>query len=282
MKYGASLPVPDWGDPIALRDIAQAMDESGMDYISLSTHLLSLPAGTLPDEPPHHYIGPYREPNVLFAFLAGQTRRIGFRTAVLILPLYPTALIARLAGDLAIISGGRLELGVGISWNPREYEALGQDVHVRGKRMEEQIILLKRMWTEPHVTFQGEFHKQELMGLNQLPPPIPIFIGAGTSEFTLRRVARIGDGWIPLADPVEPLKRLRRYLQEEGRDPENFPVSGRLMAGQDDPKAWVEYVRRLHAAGIRDMEIFAGRGLSGAEAAARMLKARRILMQEFG
>ena len=281
MRYGASFPVGDWGDVVALRDFAQALDGDGMDYVSLSTHLLSMPVGSLPNEPLHHYVGPYREPCVLFSYLAGLTQRICFRTAVLILPLYPTALLARLAGDVSIISGGRLELGVGISWNPREYEALGQDIHVRGRRLEEQIALLRRLWTEPHVSFEGRWHRLDGVGLNQLPPPIPILIGAGTEERLLRRVARIGDGWVPLADPVEPLQRLRRYLEEEGRDPSTFQVSGRLTLREDDPKAWVEHVRRLHAAGINDREMFPGRG-GGKEAAARLLRARRVLQDEFG
>jgi probable F420-dependent oxidoreductase len=282
MRYGASFPVADWGDPLALRDFAQAMDGAGMDYVSLSTHLLSMPAGSLPDEPPHHYLGPYREPMVLFSYLAGLTQRIRFRTAVLILPLYPTALIARLAADVSIITGGRLELGVGISWNPREYQALGQDVHVRGKRMVEQIALLRKLWSQPHVTFEGSFHQLAGIGLGQLPPRIPILIGAGIENYLLRRVARIGDGWIPLTDPVEPLQRLRRYLEEEGRDPDAFMVSGRLMAGERDPKAWVQHVRRLHEAGISDVEMFPGRGLVGGAAAERLLEARRVLMEEFG
>ncbi len=282
MKYGGSFPVADWADFVALRDMAQTLDGAGMDYVSLSTHLMSMPAGALPDEPSHHYVGPYREPLVLFAYLAGLTEKIHFRTAVLILPLYPTALLAKQAGDVSMISGGRLELGVGISWNPREYEALGVQMHKRGERMEEQITLLRRMWTEPHVTFEGRWHKLDGVGLNQLPPPIPIMLGVGMDEYLLRRAARIGDGWIPLGDPVEPLARLRGYLEEEGRALASFPVSGRLMAGREGPKEWVEHVRRLHAAGINDMEIFPGQGLTGAAAAERLLEARRVLMEEFG
>ena len=282
MRYGASFPVGDWGDVLALRDFAQAMDEGGMDYVSLSTHLLAMPPGSLPDERPHHYLGPYREPMVLFSHLAGLTQRVRFRTALLILPLYPTALLARLAGDVSIIGGGRLELGVGISWNPREYEALGQDVHVRGKRFEEQIALLRKLWTEPYVTFEGRWHRLEGIGLNQLPPPIPILIGAGTEDYLLRRVARLGDGWIPLADPVEPLTRLRRFVEAEGKDPEAFQISGRLMAGQGGPKEWVQHVRRLHKASIKDVELFPGQGLTGAAAAARLLEVRDVLAQEFG
>lgn len=175
------------------------------------------------------------------------------------MPLYPTALLARLAGDVSLISDGRLELGVGISWNPREYDALGQDVHVRGKRFEEQIILLRRLWTEPYVTFEGRWHRLDGIGLNQLLPPVPVYIGAGTDDYLLQRVARFGDGWIPLADPIEPLTRLRRFVEAEGKDPDAFVVSGRLMAGTGGAKEWVEHVRRLHHAGIRDMELFPAR-----------------------
>jgi probable F420-dependent oxidoreductase len=281
MKYGASFPVGDWGDIVALRDFAQSMDEGGMDYVSLSTHLMSFPLGTYPDQMLHHYVGPYQEPLVLFSYLSGITQRIRFRTAVLILPLYPTALLAKQAGDLATVSGGRFELGVGISWNPSEYQALGQNFNDRGRRFEEQIALLRRLWTEPHVTFDGRFHQLEATGLNQLPPPIPIFLGVGTADRLLRRVARIGDGWIPLADPVEPLQRLHGYLKDEGRDPSTFPVSGRLMAREDNPKAWLEHTQHLVDAGINDMEIFPGSGLTGQEAATRLLKAHRVLREEF-
>jgi probable F420-dependent oxidoreductase len=266
----------------ALRKFALAVEDGGFDYVSLSTHLLSMPAGSLPDEPPHHYVGPYREPMVLFAHLAALTTRIRFRTAVLISPLYPTALLARLAGDVAIISGGRLELGVGISWNPREYEALGQDPHVRGRRFEEQIVLLRKLWSEPHVTFEGDWHRLDDIGLGQLPPPIPIYLGVGMSDDLLRRAARLGDGWIPLGDPIELLSRLWRFVEEADKDPSTFMVSGRLMAGRGEAKDWVEHVRRLHEAGINDMEIFPGQGLTGEAAAMKVLEAREALVQEFG
>jgi probable F420-dependent oxidoreductase len=263
--------------------MAQALDEGGMDYLSLSTHLMSMPEGSLPNEPPHHYVGPYREPMVLFAYLAGLTQRIKFRTAVLILPLYATALLAKQAGDVSIASGGRLELGVGISWNAREYEALGQDIHVRGKRMEEQLTLLKRMWTEPFVTFEGRWHKIDGMGLNQLPPPIPIYIGTGVpaKEHLLRRIARLGDGWIPLGDAVEGLKALRPYLEKEGRDPATFPVCAMFFAMGDEPKAWVERARRLRDGGVNDIHIFAAQ-LSGPAATARLLAVRKVLSEELG
>jgi probable F420-dependent oxidoreductase len=282
MKYGGSLPTGDWGDVTALRDFTQALDEAGMDYVSLATHILGMPLGSMPDEPLHHYYGPFREPMVLFAFLSGQTKRIVFRPSVMILPLYSTTLLAKQAADISIMSGGRLELGVGISWNPREYQALAQDFHTRGRRLEEQITLLRRMWSEPYVSFEGQWHQLDNIGVSQLPPPIPILMGGGPDERILRRIARLGDGWIPLVDPIEPLKTLRQFVEEEGKNPSAFPVSGRLMAGQTEPREWVERVKRLHDVGIDDIEIFPGRGLQGPEAATRLLEVRKVLQGEFG
>jgi alkanesulfonate monooxygenase SsuD/methylene tetrahydromethanopterin reductase-like flavin-dependent oxidoreductase (luciferase family) len=265
-----------------LRDIAQALDAGGMDYLTLATHLLSSPLDSMPGEPLHHFYGPFREPLTLFAYLSGLTERIVFRTSCMILPAYPTALVAKQAADISIMSGGRLELGVSISWNPREYQAMGQNFRNRGKRLEEQVVLLRRMWTEPFITFEGQYHHLDNLGLNQLPPRIPILLGVGTEDYLLRRAARLGDGWLPLADPVEPIQRLRRFLQEAGRDPSTFLIGGSLFIGDTGPREWVEKVGRLHAAGVTDIEIFPGRGLSGMAAAERLLEARNILLQEFG
>ncbi|HEX5371040.1 MAG TPA: LLM class flavin-dependent oxidoreductase [Dehalococcoidia bacterium] len=282
MRYGGSFPVTDWADMMVLRDIAQALDEGGMDYCSMATHVLGHPLGTFPNEMLHHYYGPFREPLVLFAWLAGQTHRIVFRTAVLIMPIYPTALLAKQTADISIATGGRLEIGVGISWNEREYRALEQNFHTRGARIEEQLVVLRRLWTEPFVTFKGRWHDLDEIGLNQLPPHIPLLIGAGITEALQRRVARLGDGWVPLTDPVEPLKNLRRYVEEEGKDWSTFKVSGRLMVGDTGPQQWLETTRRLHEAGINDMEIFPGRGWTGLAAAEKLLEVRDVLRGEFG
>jgi probable F420-dependent oxidoreductase len=266
-----------------LRDIAQALEAGGMDFATLATHLISQPLNTLPDHPLHHYFGPFREPLILFAYLSASTSRIVFRSSIMILPAYPTTLAAKQAADVSIMSDGRLELGVGISWNPREYSALGQDFTNRGKRLEEQVSLLRRLWTEPFVTFQGKYHQLEEMGLNQLPPRIPLLLGVGTSDYLLRRAARLGDGWLPLGDPVESIAKLKGFIEEEGRDPAGFLINGQLMLGQTGPQEWVEKVRRLHDAGVTDVEIFPGRGApTGLAAAELLLQARNVLKEEFG
>src|SRR6266566_4670623 len=178
MRIGTGLPLTALNDPIVVRDIAQALDTAGIDFITTAGHVLSAEAGRYPERPTPTYSGPFYDPFVLFSYLAGVTRRLAFRTSILILPLLPTALVAKQAAELSWLSSGRFELGVGISWQAAEYQALNQDMHTRGRRLEEQITLLRRLWSEPYVTFQGRWHNLEGVGLNRLPrEPIPIWIG---------------------------------------------------------------------------------------------------------
>src|SRR5215204_1415862 len=188
MKYGAGLPLIATDDLSATRDFAQTLDGSGFDLVTLAGHLLSAPPDRFPDRPPPTYIGPFHDPFVMFGYLAAITTRLHFRTNVLILPLYETAIVAKQAAELQHVSGGRFELGVGISWNVVEYAAVNQDFHVRGRRFDEQIEVLCKLWSEPFVTFKGHWHTFDGVGLNRLPSqPIPIWIGGGTDDRVLRR-----------------------------------------------------------------------------------------------
>jgi probable F420-dependent oxidoreductase len=278
MKFGAGFPLAAQEDPVALRDMAQALDGAGFDYVTTAGHLLCAPPDSYPERPPQTYVGPFREPFVFFAYLAAVTRRLAFRTGILIVPLFPTALVAKQAAELSRLSGGRFQLGVGISWNQAEYEALGQDFTTRGRRMEEQIVVLRRLWTEPFVTFEGRFHTLHGVGLHQLPPqPIPVWIGCAPQEPLLRRVARVADGWLPQVDPAEPLVRLRGYLREAGRDPADFGVTWRLLAGPDGPESWVETVRQLESIGVTDVTINAPPDVSSTQSLQRIIEARQAL-----
>src|SRR5712692_9407252 len=183
MKFGAGFALTAQADPVALRDMAQTLDGAGFDYVTTAGHLLCAPPDSYPGRPHPTYVGPFREPFVFFSYLAAVTQRLVFRTSILILPLFPTAAVAKQAAELSLLSGGRFELGVGLSWNPAEYEALGQNIHNRGRRVEEQIALLRRLWTEPFVSFEGRWHKFDRVGLNRLPKtPVPILMGSGTDE----------------------------------------------------------------------------------------------------
>ncbi|MFN8556944.1 MAG: TIGR03619 family F420-dependent LLM class oxidoreductase [Dehalococcoidia bacterium] len=144
----------------------------------------------------------------LFSHLAAVTTRLQFVTSVLVLPQRQTALVAKQAAAVDILSSGQLRLAVGVGWNDAEYEALGTDFHTASRRLEEQVALLRRLWTEPLVSFEGRWHHLDRVGINPLPPQraIPLWIGDGAGEQALRRVARLAGGWMPLLPPGENLR----------------------------------------------------------------------------
>jgi probable F420-dependent oxidoreductase len=283
MKYGAGFPLQAMDDPVAIRDFAQALDDSAFDLVTASGHLLSAPPGRFADRPQPTYVGPFFDPFVLFGYLAGFTKRLRFRTSVLILPLYETAIVAKQAAELQHLSGGRFELGIGISWNEPEYRALNQDFKVRGRRFEEQIQVLRKLWSEPFVTFEGRWHKFQEVGLKRLPEvPIPIWIGSGTDEQVLRRVARVGDGWTPMTDPTEPMGRIKQYLAEVGRDPASFGLSAAVVAGPGGPDAWVEAGRKLQQVGATYLTLRVPPDVPPSETLPRLIEAKNALASELG
>ncbi len=250
MRYGSPIPITALRDVDAVKDHVATLEGEGFDFTSTSGHVLGQPPGTNPQRPDRQYVGPFHDPMVTFSFLAGATRRIHFMTAILILPAWPTALVAKQSAELAILSRGRFELGVGISWNAAEYRALGQSLRGRGARIEEQIAVLRQLWSQPYVTFEGRYHTLDNVGLNRLDvPPIPIWMGTESGEVALRRVARLCDGWMSLGDPLPDIPRLQQYMREAGRDPSQLKVRGPLVVG-DDIRAMAERARKMAAAGV--------------------------------
>jgi probable F420-dependent oxidoreductase len=278
MQYGAGFPLKALPDATAIRDYARALEDAGFDFTSTAGHVLGQPAGTHPDRAAPQYVGPFNDPFVTFAFLAGVTQRIRFMSAILILPALPTGLVAKQAAELALVTGGRFELGVGISWNTAEYQALGQDTRSRGAKLEEQVTLLRRLWAEPYVTFKGRFHDFDNVGLARpLAAPIPIWFGTGTDETVLRRVARLADGWMTIGDFLPHVPRFQQYLREAGRDPAGFPIRGSLLAGEGGPDAWVETGRKYEAAGVTHITISAPPAFTLPQALERLAAARTAL-----
>jgi probable F420-dependent oxidoreductase len=255
VKIGSAFSL-DWLEDLgAARAVAQALDEAGFDNVAMAGHILTAARGRYPDRPEATYALPYRDPFVLFTHLAGVTRAIHFRTAILIMPLYPTALVARQAADLSLVSDGRFELGVSISWQEAEYVALGHNIHTRGRRLEEQLTVLRMFWSEPLVTFHGAYHSIDALGLGELPAhPIPIWVGCTPQPRLLRRVARLGDGWLPIVDPSPHIEELRGYVREAERDPAEVAIAARLSAGSD-PDSWEAEATRLKAAGATEISI---------------------------
>lgn len=256
MKTGVIFPQTEIGnDPIAIRDYAQTVEGMGFTHLLAYDHVL----GANPDRPRGYQLRytsqhPFHEVFILLSFLASATQKLELVTGILILPQRQAALVAKQAASLDVLSGGRLRLGVGIGWNEVEYTCLNENFHNRGKRIEEQIQVLRLLWTEPLVDFQGNWHTIPDAGINPLPVqrPIPIWFG-GHSEPVLRRLARLGDGWLPLhpsASEAKPnLDLLARFLEEARRTRSQFGIEARLKFGDGDPKAWEETLRGWQAVG---------------------------------
>ncbi len=253
MKIGVIYPQTELqGDPAAVRRIGLATEELGFDHLLTYDHVLG---ATHDREPklwgPYTEKHPFHDPFVMFAYLAGITRRIEFVSGILILPQRQTVLVARQAADLDLLSNERFRLGVGIGWNYVEYDSLGQDFHTRGKRVGEQIDLLRRLWSEPLVTFAGRFDRIDRAALNPRPRrTIPIWLG-GFAEVALRRAAQVADGFIfadGASDASEQASKLRQYMNEAGRAEPGFGFHCNMLKAKT-PQAVVETALRWRDSG---------------------------------
>jgi probable F420-dependent oxidoreductase len=229
MQIGVVYPQNELGgDPTAVRRIGRAVEDLGFDHLLAYDHVLgAVHADRTPQlTGPYTELDPFHDPFVMFAYLAAITERIHFTTGILVLPQRQTALVARQAADVDLLSAGRLRLGVGVGWNYVEYEALGQDFRTRGARQEEQIKLLRRLFTEPVVDFSGRFDRVDRASLVPKPArPIPIWLG-GSGEAAFDRAARLADGFIFFGGGIDHAtdawKRLRDRVAGLGRSVEDF------------------------------------------------------------
>jgi len=245
MRLGVVFPQTEIGsDPVVIKDYAQTAEALGYTHILAYDHVIGANLASRPGwQPPYSHLDSFHEPLVLFGYLAGLTKTLELTTGIIILPQRQTVLVAKQAAAVDVLSGGRLRLGIGIGWNPVEYEALGQDFKNRGQRSEEQVELLRQLWTRELVTFKGRWHTVTDAGINPLPVqrPIPIWFG-GTDDRALRRLARLGDGWFPLMNPDEKcraaVEKVRNYAREAGRDPERIGIEGRISHGAGSEEAW--------------------------------------------
>lgn len=270
MQVGAVFPQLEIGtDPDAIARYARTIEDLGYDHIVIFDHVL----GADPSRPGgwtgvYDHRSMFHEPFVLYGFLAAITTRLRLATAVIVLPQRQTALVAKQAAEVDILSRGRLILGVGIGWNEVEYEALGMSFTNRGKRIEEQIAVLRALWTDEVVDFKGRWHRIDRAGINPLPVqrPIPVWMGGGYQardrkiiEPALRRIAAIADGWFTHLPPNEDgragVETFRRYVQEAGRDPTKVPVEGRIQAAHGGPEEWRRGVERFRGMGMTSVEL---------------------------
>jgi probable F420-dependent oxidoreductase len=244
---GAVFPHQQIGsDPDGLRAYVRGLEELGLAQLVAYDHVLGAGLDGRPD-----WRGPYSEHDVfhelftLFAFFAALTERLAYATCVLVLPQRQAPLVAKQAAELQILSGGRFRLGVGTGWNEVEYEGMGVPFARRGARIEEQIALIRALWSNGTIDFDGSFHRVDDAGINPLPDPPPeIWLGGGATQRALDRIARLADGWmmpgLPLDDARARLAELRRLTAEHGRDPSAMGLEVRLYLSRIPRERWRE------------------------------------------
>jgi probable F420-dependent oxidoreductase len=264
MKLGVALPIVDiGGEPATFREFAQAAAAIGYHGIAAPDHVLGVNVASRPDwnQARARSTDWYHDPFVLFGFLAGCTDIADFSTQVLILAQRQTVLVAKQAACLDVLSGGRFRLGIGVGWNEVEFVGLNEDFHNRGRRSVEQVELMRALWAEPHVTFKGRWHTIDDAGINPLPIglKIPLWYG-GHADVTLRRCAKWGDGWMPLAYPPgeaakTAIATLFRYAAEADRDPATIGIDTRVSAGAGTEAEWRDQVRFWKSAGVTHLTL---------------------------
>jgi probable F420-dependent oxidoreductase len=261
MRIGVVFPQTEIGeDPAVLRDYAQAAEDLGYTHLLAYDHVIGAEAASRPGWRGYTHESLFHEPFVLFSYLGALTKSIEFVTGILILPQRQTVLVAKQAAALDVLTGGRLRLGVAIGWNSVEYEAMGESFTNRGRRIEEQIRLLRALWTQEVVDFKGRWHRVDRAGLKPLPVqrPIPIWMG-GMADNVISRVARLADGWFPQMRPDEGGRQLIARLHDEaraaGRRPEDIGIEGRANIANANPEEWASNVEAWRDLGATHLSV---------------------------
>ena len=276
MKIGVVFPQTEIGAaPGPVRDYAQAAEGLGYTHLLAYDHVVGADPNR-PDGQP--WRGPYtsdtlfHEPLTLFAYLGAITTAIEFVSGIIILPQRQAVLVAKQAAEVDVLTGGRLRLGVAVGWNAVEYEALGESWDNRGRRIAEQIAVMRALWTEPVIDFHGRWHDVTRAGIKPLPVqrPIPVWMG-GMSEPVLKRIARIADGWFPQFRPGDAarqtVERLHGYMAGYGRRPEALGIEGRINVANSTPDDWRKAVADWRALGATHLSVNTmGAGLSSPQA----------------
>ena len=261
MQIGVVFPQTELGgSAAAVRTYAEGVERLGFAHVLVYDHVLGAdPEVHAPWRGPYDIRTTFHEPFVLFGFLAAFTS-LELVNGVIIAPQRQTALIAKQAAEVDLLTDGRFRLGLGVGWNRVEYEALGEDFSTRGARLDEQIPLLRRLWTEESVTHEGRFDRVTAAGLAPMPAqrPIPIWVG-GSSAAAYRRMGRLADGWFPQVRPGDDLDRalavIAKAAEEVGRDPAGIGMEGRVVWSPGDPDRFARQVERWRAAGATHVTI---------------------------
>lgn len=261
MLLGAVLPHNEIGtDPGAVRAYLQGIEALGVTHLLVYDHVMGVdPARPGGLEGSYGTDVAYREPLAFLAFAAGVTTTVELVTTVLILPQRQTVLVAKQAAEVAVLSGGRLRLGIGIGWNRAEYQGLGVPFAQRGARFAEQVEVLRMLWANEAVTFHGRFHTIEHAGINPRPGrPVPLWFG-GSAPAALARCARLGDGFMPLggANPRSAglVEAIRAHRAEAGLTMEGFGVQGQAQYAGGTPERWRTAAEKWRAMGATHLAL---------------------------
>ncbi len=259
MQIGVVFPQTEIGADVgAVRAYAQRVEEQGFAHVLAYDHVLGAdPAVHAPWTGPYDVDTTFHEPFVLYGYLAAITS-LELVTGIIILPQRQTALVAKQAAEVDLLTGGRFRLGVGLGWNAVEYEALGKSFTDRGRRLTEQVELMRRLWTERTVTFDGGYETVRGAGLAPLPVqrPIPVWIG-GQSQRAYTRIGQLADGWFPQMPPDSRLEEARQVVataaEQAGRDPATIGMEGRVS--WRGAETLVDHIGRWRAVGASHVSI---------------------------
>lgn len=273
MQVGVVLPsyeIPS--DPVTLARFAVTAERLGYAHLAVMDHVLGADLTYRPEWEGRATLVDFHEPFTLFGYVAALTQRIQFVTDVLVLPQRQTVLVAKQAAEIDLLSQGRLRLGVGIGWARPEYQALNEEARTRGPRLEEQVTVLRALFTQETVTFHGQWHHLEAMGLRPLPVqrPIPIWFG-GEAEASLHRVAVMGDGWMPIVAPDESaqaaIATIHAHAGALGRDPASIGIEGVIYLEGTTPDDWLRGIEAWQALGATSLTLYTqDAGLASMEA----------------
>jgi probable F420-dependent oxidoreductase len=283
MQIGVVFPQTEIGvDPAGVRAYAQAAQGLGYRHALIYDHVLGAdPAGHPGWAGPYNVHSMFHEPLVVFGYLAAVAPELELVTAVIILPQRQTVLVAKQAAEVDVLTSGKFRLGVGIGWNTVEYEGLGMDFRNRARRFEEQIEVMRRLWTEPVLTFEGRYHRIIAAGLNPLPVqrPIPIWIGA-SAEPAIKRAAELADGYFPQRTPEggwpAMLDKIRGWRKAAGRDPARFGIDARINLATGTPDDWHKQAEEWRGLGATHLSVNSmNGGLTGPDAHVERIRLAR-------
>lgn len=261
MKVGVVFPQIEIGpDPAVVRDYAQTAEGLGYTHLLVYDHVIGADLTNRPGwRGAYSLQSQFHEPFVLFGYLAALTQ-LELVTGVIILPQRQTVLVAKQAAEVDILTGGKFRLGIGVGWNEVEYEALNESFHNRGRREEEQIEVMRRLWTQESVSFKGRWHSVPEAGLNPLPiqRPIPIYLG-GSTDPAFRRIGKMADGWMPQFRPdtegERKVEAVKQYTREAGRDPAKLGMEARLTLANTPRAEWRKDLERWQQLGATHLSI---------------------------